>query len=125
MSTLTFAALLGAGVLAMLPARAHHALVVQYHVDREITIEGVVEHRALSNPHVRIHLLVDGDEPWIAEGSPHTTLLRAGWTGAEIESGALLKVVGHPARDGSNIVLWRRLYLADGREVWGKHVDSP
>lgn len=127
MSTLRPAAFAAAGVLAMLPAGAHHALAVQYHVDREITVDGVVERLMLGNPHVRIQLRVqgaNGGESWIAEGRPHTALLRNGWTGSEIEPGTRVTIVGHPAKDGSSIVVLRRAYLPDGREVWGTRADD-
>src|SRR5690606_16010645 len=78
-------------------------------------------------PHVRIQLRVqgaNGGESWIAEGRSHTALLRNGWTGSEIEPGTRVTTVGHPAKDGSSIVVLRRAYLPDGREGWGTRADD-
>lgn len=117
---LSFAAVAG---FAVLPAGAHHALLVDFDVETEITVSGTVTERMLGNPHIFIRLAVEGaegEELWLAEGGPHATLLRHGWTGNELAVGDRVRAVGYPARDGSHLMHWRSLYLADGKEIWGE-----
>jgi Family of unknown function (DUF6152) len=128
------AAILGTalGVVAIVvaaPVGAHHSAAVLYQLDKEVTIEGVVTQYTLGNPHARIYLTVknqDGaDEQWMAEGGSRTVLLRKGWTGEEVHPGDVVKIVGNPSRDGSKVVHWERLLLADGRELWGEDFPEP
>jgi hypothetical protein len=122
MRKLPFVALLGAAV-ASAPVWSHHSAAVYYQLDKRITVEGVVTRYDLGNPHARIYLTVKGadgtEKGWIAEGGSRTVLLRKGWTGEEVKPGDVVKIVGNPSRDGSNVVHWRVLILADGKELWG------
>jgi hypothetical protein len=52
-------------------------------------------------------------------------LLRNGWTGDEVKAGDRVKVIGNPARDGSNVVHWQKLVLPDGTELWGEDLPTP
>src|SRR5262245_62109311 len=116
-----------AGLLAVLPAGAHHSIQVHYHVDREITVTGTVGRTVLGNPHVRIYLNVetaDGEEQWLAEGQPIVKLLRKGWTGTELRPGDEIRVVGYPTKAASKTLYWQRLYLPDGREIWSGDFDA-
>jgi hypothetical protein len=116
------------GALA-LPAAAHHSAAVFYQLDKMITVEGVVKSYNLGNPHARIYMTVkdaDGkDQEWLAEGGSRTVLLRNGWTGDEVKPGDTVKVVGNPSRDGSNVMHWQKLILADGRQLWGEDIPEP
>jgi hypothetical protein len=116
------------GALA-LSAAAHHSAAVYYQLDKEITVEGTVTKFTLGNPHARIYLAVKGadgkTQDWMAEGGSRTVLLRKGWTGEEVKAGDVVKVVGHPSRDGSNVVHWQTLLLADGKQLWGEDFPEP
>jgi hypothetical protein len=46
--------------------------------------------------------------------------LRNGWTGDEVKPGDHIKIIGNPSRDGSFVVHWQKLVLADGKELWGE-----
>ena len=106
---------------------AHHSAAVFYHLDKEITVEGVVTDFNLGNPHARIYLTVTTDtgeeQDWMAEGGSRTVLMRKGWTGNEVKPGDTVKIVGHPSRDGSNVVHWQTLILQDGKQLWGEDLD--
>jgi hypothetical protein len=116
------------GALA-LPAAAHHSAAVFYQLDKTITVEGVVKSYNLGNPHARIYLTVKGadgkEQEWLAEGGSRTVLLRNGWKGDEVKPGDTVKLVGNPSRDGSNVVHWQKLILADGKELWGEDIPEP
>lgn len=104
-------------------AGAHHALLVEYDVERTLTLEGTVTRLTLGHPHVRLYLAVDGSgerQEWMVEGGSHTTLRRAGWAGTEIQPGDRLRVVGYPGRSLPYIIHWVRLTTGDGQEVWGE-----
>ena len=116
------------GALA-LPAAAHHSAAVFYQLDKTITVEGVVKSYNLGNPHARIYLTVKGadgkEQEWLAEGGSRTVLLRNGWKGDEVKPGDMVKLVGNPSRDGSNVLHWQKLILADGKELWGEDIPEP
>jgi hypothetical protein len=116
--TLPFVALLAA--VAPAPAWSHHSAAVYYQLDKEITVEGCVRRFNLGNPHTHIYLTVRGadgtDKEWLAEGGSRTALLRKGWTGEEVKPGDAVKIVGNPSRDGSNVIHWQTLILADGKQ---------
>lgn len=117
-----------AASLAALSASAHHSPAVLYNLDRQIEIEGVVTRFTLGNPHARIYLIVrngSSDQEWLAEGGSRTVLLRRGWTGDEVTPGESVRIVGNPSRDGSNVVHWLTVQLADGRQLWGEDLDLP
>ena len=116
------------GALA-LPAAAHHSAAVFYQLDKTITVEGVVKSYNLGNPHARIYMTVKGadgkEQEWLAEGGSRTVLLRNGWKGDEVKPGDMVKLVGNPSRDGSNVLHWQKLILADGKELWGEDIPEP
>jgi hypothetical protein len=117
------------GTTLAIAAQAHHSAAVYYQLDKQITVEGAVTKFTLGNPHARIYLTVKGadgkDQEWMAEGGSRTVLLRKGWTGDEIKLGDVVKIIGNPSRDGSYVVHWERLLLADGKELWGEDFPEP
>ena len=116
-------ALLLAGLLASMAAQSHHNAAAHYQIDKVTSVEGVVTEFRLINPHSRIYLDVKGRsgkmETWMAEGDAAAVLLRRGWTGREVKKGDAIKVVGHPSRDGSNLIEWKSIVLPNGQEIGG------
>lgn len=116
-----------AALLLAVPATAHHSAAVFFQLDREITIEGVVKAFQLGNPHARIYLTVEDEngeqQPWMAEGGSRTVMMRKGWTGEEVKPGDRITIIGHPSRDGSNVIHWQWLVTPDGRRLWGEDID--
>jgi hypothetical protein len=119
--------LLVVSLLVTLPAASHHSAAVFFHLDREISIDGVVTAFQLGNPHARIYLTVKDengiDQPWMAEGGSRTVMLRKGWTGEEVKPGDPVTIIGHPSRDGSNVIHWEWLLTPDGRRLWGEDIE--
>jgi Family of unknown function (DUF6152) len=115
------------GALLAIEAQAHHSAAAYFQLDKQITVEGVVTHYTLGNPHARIYMKVKGadgtDQDWMAEGGSRTVLLRKGWTGDEVKNGDTVKIVGNPSRDGSFVMHWQKLILADGKEMWGEDLN--
>ena len=116
-----------AGWLFAVSAHAHHSAAVLYKMDKQITINGVVTRFTLGNPHARIYLTVMGPDgkaqKWMAEGGSRTVLISKGWTGNEVHAGDKVKILGNPSRDGSHILHWERLFLPDGRQLWGEDLN--
>ena len=59
MKQLLFGLTVGAGLVLPLASTAHHSAAVLYHLDQQITVEGVVTSFTLGNPHARIFLTVE------------------------------------------------------------------
>jgi uncharacterized protein DUF6152 len=110
-------------------AHAHHSAAAFYDLTKQITVEGQVTKYTLGNPHARIYLTVKGpdgkDQEWLAEGGSRTVLLRNGWTGDEVKLGDIVKIIGNPSRDGSNVIHWETLMLPDGQKLWGEDFPEP
>lgn len=108
-------------------ARAHHSPAMIFDLGREITVEGIVTEYNLGNPHLRIYFDVDRDgttEKWMAEGGSRTVLLRKGWDGSELKAGDRVSVLGHPTRDGSNVVHMEYVTLPDGRSLFAEDLNA-
>jgi len=108
-------------------ARAHHSPAMIFDLSREITVDGVVTEYNLGNPHLRIYFDVVRDgatEKWMAEGGSRTVLLRKGWDGTELKPGDRVSVLGHPTRDGSNVVHMEYVTLPDGRYLFAEDLNS-
>ena len=108
-------------------AAAHRSAAALYALDQDLEIEGVVTEFRFVNPHLRIYLDVTTDSgdvvEWMAEGGTPIVLTRLGWSSQEIKPGVRLRVIGNPARDGSNLVHLVTITLPDGTELFGEDVD--
>ena len=93
-------------------AHAHHGSA-DYHVDREITVTGVVKEWRWTNPHTWVYVAVaraDGSiEQWEGEGPPLTWASQRGWSGATLRAGDELSMVMYPSRRGARAGLVKRI----------------
>jgi hypothetical protein len=116
-------AALSVAAFVAVSAYAHHNPAAHYIVDQTITVAGVVTEFRLVNPHARIYLEVTDDngqkKTWMAEGDSAISLGRKGWTADRFQAGDFITVIGHPARDGSNLIEWITISLPDGSDVFG------
>src|SRR5262245_3704512 len=87
-------------LVGIVPALAHHAAAVAYHVDKEITVRGVVTEVKWENPHTWIY--VDAKDAsgkvvkWSFEGAVPNQLIRRGVTPAVLKPGVELTIKAHP-----------------------------
>ena len=58
-------------------------------------------------------------EAWMAEGDSFVNLRRSGWTIDQLKPGDRVQIIGHPSRDGSNLVEWTSIALSQGTELGG------
>ena len=112
-----------AGLLLTTPVLAHHNATAHYRLGESMTIEGVVTEFRAVNPHARIYfdaVSAEGErQAWMAEGDSFVNLRRVGWTIDQLKPGDRIQIVGHPSRDGRNLVEWTSIALAQGTELGG------
>ena len=115
--------LLAAGLLATAPVAAHHNASAHYRIGESMTISGVVTEFRAVNPHARVYfeaVNTEGEtEAWMAEGDSFINLRRVGWTIDQLKPGDRIEIVGHPSRDGSNLVEWTSIVVDEGAELGG------
>jgi hypothetical protein len=123
MTPKSFFSLAATGLLfAATPALSHHAAAVAYHVDKEITVRGVVTEVKWENPHTWIY--VDARDAsgkvvkWSFEGAVPNQLIRRGVTPAVLKPGVELTIKAHPSRDASrNAGEMTEVVTADGKPI--------
>lgn len=106
-------------VLVMVVAvRAHHG-AGDYHVDREVTVAGVVKEWTWTHPHTWIHVDVKrpgGIEAWSGEGPPLQWAAARGWSAATLKRGEAVRLVMYPSRSDARGGLVKRIER-DGGET--------
>jgi len=120
--TLLIVAVVAAGLLATAsPMSAHHAW--QLDRSRLLNVKGTVTSFAFSNPHVQIYFDVkdaNGNiENWSAGGASPNRLSRSGWTRETLKPGDEVAVTGYRSRNGSNVLRFDSVALADGQPIGG------
>ncbi len=109
---LMFSGLIGAAAPA-----AHHGSA-DYHVDREVTVTGVVREWRWTNPHTWV--LLDARGPngemhrWSGEGPPLTWAIERGWSASTLRAGEEASLVMYPGRTATRSGLVRRIQRANG-----------
>ena len=112
----------GIGLLLAAPALSHHAAAVAYHVDREITVRGVVTEVKWENPHTWVYVDAKDDSgkvvKWSFEGAVPNQLIRRGVTPSVLKPGVELTIKAHPSRDASrNAGEMTEVLTVDGKAI--------
>src|SRR5687767_14621233 len=104
--------LLLAATLFTATAYAHHGSA-DYHVDREVTVTGVVKEWRWTNPHTWVYVTVtkaDGSiEQWDGEGPPLTWAEQRGWSSTTLRNGEEVSLVMYPSRRTARSGLVKRI----------------
>jgi hypothetical protein len=114
--------LFAAAVAALLGgvAIAHHGSA-DYHVDREVTVTGIVKEWRWSNPHTWLYVTVrtssGGTEEWDGEGPPLTWATQRGWSASTLRAGEEVSVVMYPSRRTRTAGLVKRIRRAGGEAL--------
>ena len=122
MTVMRYLAIVVATFSLAAPALAHHAFGGEFDANRPVLLRGKVTRVQWVNPHVWIHIAVEGEdgatEEWMVEGGSPNTLTRYGLTGDSIEIGTEVIVDGYQARDPTlRRANGRNITLPDGRQL--------
>jgi hypothetical protein len=99
-------AITGLALVAMpIWVSAHHSSAT-FDPSRAATLQGVVREFRWTNPHAILQVLVKSDqrpeEDWSIEMNSPEHLARAGWRSDTLQAGDAVRLVIHPARDGTS-----------------------
>ena len=101
-------------------ALAHHG-IVNFDLNKDIEITGVVTDLAFVNPHSWLYLSVtsaDGSvTPWRCEMRAATVLRRSGWSEEMFENGSQVRITGSPDRKEPNTCYLGTITFADGSSM--------
>ena len=109
---------LAIALVAVAGLDAHHGSA-DYHVDREVTVAGVVKEWKWSHPHTWVYLDVKrtgGIEAWNGEGPPLQWAAARGWSAATLKPGEAVRLVMYPSRRDARSGLIKRIER-DGGET--------
>ena len=109
-------------ILAIVPARAHHAFTAEFDASQPVSFTATVTRMQWTNPHAWIHVDVkqpDGTvENWAIEAGTINVLFRRGFTKESLLPGTEIVVEGYRAKDGSRRANGRELTFPDGRTLF-------
>jgi hypothetical protein len=102
------------------PLFAHHG-TANYDTTKLTTVTGTVTDFQFVNPHTLIFFDVKNDksevEHWQAEATSPNHLIRNGWTRDMLKPGDQVTVSGNRAKNGSFVLRFGKMVLANGQEV--------
>ena len=109
-------------VVALWPgaASAHHG-IVNFDMNKEVDVSGVVTRLAFVNPHSWLYFDVTGDDgqvaAWRCELRGATVLRRSGWTAEMFAPGTRVRITGAPDRFELNTCYLGTAVFSDGTRV--------
>ena len=112
-----------AGLVAAVPALAHHSFAAEFDGQKPFRVTGALVKIEWTNPH--IYFYVDAKDEhgavvrWTFSSASPGALSRRGFKRGDLKLGETIVVDGYLARDGSRFMDARRVMLPDGRIVSG------
>jgi hypothetical protein len=123
-------ALLFIGTLAgaALPLAAHHSFAAEYDRSKPVSVTGTVTKVEWTNPHIWFYVDVKDEKGavtnWAFSAAPPGVLMRRGIAKEALKIGAVVKVEGFRARDGSNNATGGVVTFADGKSVFTSSAED-
>jgi cytochrome bd-type quinol oxidase subunit 1 len=129
-------AVLGAMLLAAIPAWAHHSFAAEFDINQPVKLSGVLTKMEWTNPHGWISIDVknaDGKvENWAIEAGGPTALLRRGLRKTDFPAGIEVTIEGYRARSGALVANGTSVKTKDGKNFFlggpqqgGDTADAP
>jgi hypothetical protein len=113
--------LLAAALLARPAAAAAHHGIINFDLNREIAVAGVVTEFVFVNPHSWLYVDVTGEDgrvaAWKCELRGATVLRRSGWTPELFRPGTRVSITGAPDRFEANTCYLGTVELGDGTRI--------
>jgi hypothetical protein len=101
-------------------AHAHHG-IVNFDLNRDLELRGVITDIAFVNPHSWLYLDVHNDDgtvtPWRCELRSATVLRRSGWSAEMFPPGMEVHVTGAPDRSAATDCYLSTIEFGDGRSM--------
>ena len=119
----------GALVLANVPAHAHHSFGGTYNVDKQITLTGRIVQLTLRSPHSFVYVEVPDEsgtpQRWTIEGASAQQFAQQGFDKDAFKVGDPVEIVGNPSRspNATRARLIKITRTTDGR-TWGSRVGE-
>jgi Family of unknown function (DUF6152) len=114
--------LVGALMLGVTAADAHHSFAAIYDPQKPVEVTGKVTSIEWLNPHARFYVDVKNDsggvDNWECELASPNGLMRIGWTRKSLGQGDEVTVDGLAARDGAHRLSTRSVTRADGTKLF-------
>src|SRR5260370_38821062 len=102
------------------PTFAHHG-TANYDMTKVVTLKGTVTDFQFINPHTLILFDVKNEkgivEHWQAEATSPNHLVRDAWTKNMVKSGDEITISGFRAKNGSTVMRFQKMVLANGQEI--------
>ncbi len=118
MKYLGIAALAAVTLAAGSGVHAHHG-IINFDLNSDMEIRGIIRRIALVNPHSWVYVEVPSEEGrsalWACELRSATVLRRSGWSEAMFELGSEVTITGSPDRFSENTCYVGTITFADGR----------
>ncbi len=113
--------IVAAAGLAMGAASHGHHGIVNFDLNRDIELRGVVTDVAFVNPHAWLYLDVQAEDgtvtPWRCEMRSATVLRRSGWSAQLFHSGQEVQITGAPDRHVATDCYLSTIEFADGTRM--------
>lgn len=122
MRTRVLTGVVGALLMAAVPAAAHHAFGAEFDANKPVKLTGKVTKFDLVNPHAWIYIDVtdtDGKVTnWAIETGAPNALFRRGWRKDSLPLGIVIVVEGYRAKNGQPMANGRDVTFPDGRRLF-------